>query len=364
MELNTEGQKDGGQQPPQPLQPSRHGIAKSTGQEIAATVVAGGSHDHTHIIVHRPPRDQLPRNSQPYPTATNRHRAVMENSDQTQNKYGNFDRNLMSSNTNIEVAYTPTREANPHIGLRNQEGTGTNKTSLDTHGSMNPEKPNKRQLPQTRTQSGEEEFDIIQEKWRDLTERKKAQEVETAAMLKALETSLFAKEEMPTNGDQQPVKERQDCRPGIPPTQRGEEGPNNPRTPNTQAGQSAEKEKVSPWPGQSPDTENSKNVNRTRKSFVKQIETSDENKNQKLPTQCQDRTEKSFVKQIDTLDENHNEKIPTRYQDGQHSGQSPVEEKEMVARRACNHPKHRARIYVGQPINKHQDMTASGTTQG
>ena len=241
MELNTEGQKDGGQQPPQPLQPSRHGITKSTGQEIAATVVAGGSHDHTHIIVHRPPRDQLPRNSQPYPTATNRHRAVMENSDQTQNKYGNFDRNLMSSNTNIEVAYTPTREANPHIGLRNQEGTGTNKTILDTHGSLNPEKPNKRQLPQTRTQSGDEEFNILQEKWRDLTKRKKAQQVETAAMLKALETSLFAKEEMPTSGDQQPVKERQDCHPGIPPPQKREEGPNNPRTLNTQANQSVVK---------------------------------------------------------------------------------------------------------------------------
>ena len=36
----------------------------------------------------------------------------------------------------------------------------------------------------------------------------------------------------------------------------------------------------------------------------------------------------------------------------------------MIARRACNHLKHRARIYVGQLINKHQDMTASGTTQG
>ena len=202
MELNTEGQKDGGQQPPQPPQPSRHGTTRSTGQEIAATIVAGGSHDHAHVIVHRPPRDQLPRNSQPYPTATNRYRAVMENSNQKQNKYGNFDRNLMSSDTNIGVAYTSTREANPHTGLQNQEGTGANKIILDTHGSLNPEKPNRRQLPQTRTQSNDEEFDILQRKWRDLTKRKEAHEAETATMLQALETSIFAKEGIPTNKDQ------------------------------------------------------------------------------------------------------------------------------------------------------------------
>ena len=90
-------------------------------------------------------------------------------------------------------------------------------------------------------------------------------------------------------------------------------------------------------PGKPPDTENSKNVNRTKQSFVKQTE---------------------------TLDENQNEKLLTQYQDGQHSKQSPVEEDVMISRRACNHPKHRAKIYVGQPINIHQDMMASGAIQG
>ena len=121
MELNTTGQEDRGQRPPQPPKPPRYGTTRSTGQEIAATIVAGGSHDHAHVVVHRPPRDQSPRNSQPYPKATNRYRAVMENSDQKQDKYGNFERNSMSSNTNIGVAYTSTREANPHTGLQNQE---------------------------------------------------------------------------------------------------------------------------------------------------------------------------------------------------------------------------------------------------
>jgi hypothetical protein len=121
MELNTTGQKDRGHRPPQPPQPPRYGTTRSTGQEIAATIVAGGSHDHAHVIVHRPPRDQLPRNSQPYPKATNRYRAVMENSDEEQDKYGNFERNSISSNTNVGAAYTSTRKANPHTGLQNQE---------------------------------------------------------------------------------------------------------------------------------------------------------------------------------------------------------------------------------------------------
>ena len=201
----------------------------------------------------------------------------MENSDEEQDKYGNFERNSISSNTNVGAAYTSTREDNPPTELQNQEETDANKIILDTHNSLNPEKPNRKQLPQTRTQSNDEEFDILQRKWRDLTKRKEAHEAETAAMLQALETSLFAKEGIPTSKDQQPVKKMQDCHPSIAPSENRETCPDNPRPLSTQVGQTVGRERESLWPGKPPGTENSQNVNRIQPSFGKQTQTLDEN---------------------------------------------------------------------------------------
>jgi hypothetical protein len=59
----------------------------------------------------------------------------MENYDEEQDKYGNFERNSISSNTNVGAAYTSTREDNPPTGLQNQEETDANKIILDTHNS-------------------------------------------------------------------------------------------------------------------------------------------------------------------------------------------------------------------------------------
>ena len=128
----------------------------------------------------------------------------------------------------------------------------------------------------------------------------------------------------------------QDCHPDIPPPEKGEDGTGNPKPLNTQVGQTAERERESLWPGKPPETENSKNVNRIQQSFAKRTQ---------------------------TLDENQNEKLLIRYQDRQQSKQSPAKEDLMIPRRACNHPEHQTKTYVGQPISIRQDMTSSGTIQ-
>jgi hypothetical protein len=155
-------------------------------------------------------------------------------------------------------------------------------------------------------------------------------------MLQALETSLFAKEGIPTSKDQQPVKKMQDCHPSIAPSENRETCPNNPKPLSTQVGRPVGRERESLWPGKPPGTENSQNINRIQPSFGKQTQ---------------------------TLDENQNEKLLIRSQDKQQSKQSPAKEDLMIPRRACNHPEHQAKTYVGQPISIRQDMTSSGTIQ-
>ena len=106
MELNTTGQEDRGQQPPQPQQPPQYDTAMSTGQEIAATIVAGGLHHYAHVIIHHPPQEQLSEKFQPYPKAPNKYRAVIEDSEEEQDKDENFGRNSIGNDTHVGAAYT------------------------------------------------------------------------------------------------------------------------------------------------------------------------------------------------------------------------------------------------------------------
>ena len=84
MELNRTGQEDRGQQPPQPQQPPQYDTAMSTGEEVAATIVAGGLHHCAHLVIHRPPQEQLAGKFHSHQKAPKKYRAVIEDSDEDQ----------------------------------------------------------------------------------------------------------------------------------------------------------------------------------------------------------------------------------------------------------------------------------------
>ena len=173
----------------------------STGEEVAATIVAGGLHHCAHVIIHRPPQEQLAQKFHPYPKAPKKYRAVVEDSDEEQDKDENFGRKSIGNDTHVGTTFTSIREDRPPTGLPNQEETHANKAAYASHNSLHPEQPKRKQLPRTHTQSNNEEDDPLQKRWRELTKSKEAHEAETTAVLEALETSLFTRDGVPKSED-------------------------------------------------------------------------------------------------------------------------------------------------------------------
>jgi hypothetical protein len=349
MELNRTGHENRGQQPPQPQQPPQYDTAMSTGEEVAATIVAGGLHHCAHVVIHRPPQEQLAGKFHPHQKAPKKYRAVIEDSDEEQDKDNNFERRSIGTDTHVGTAYASIREGRPTTGLPNQKETHTNKAEHAAHNSLHPEQPKRKQVPQTHTQSNNNEYNLLQKRWRELAKSKEAHEAEATAVLEALKASLVTRDGVPKSEDtlfedsqpqamdrSQPAKKMQAYHPSIAPPRSRETCPHTPRPLSTKVDQPVGRERESLWPGEPPGTEGSQNNNHIQPDFGKQRQ---------------------------TLDENQNEKPLIRFKDKQQSEQSHTKEDLMIPRRACNHPKHQAKTYVGQPINIHQDIISPGTQQ-
>jgi hypothetical protein len=125
-------------------------------------------------------------------------------------------------------------------------------------------------------------------------------------------------------------------RQSITPPRSRETCPHNPRPLSTKVDRPVGRERESLLPGQPPGTEYSQYNNHVQPELGKQRR---------------------------TLAEDQNEKPLIRSKDKPWPGRSPTKEDLTIYRRACNHPKHQAKTYVGQPINIHQDIISPGTQQ-
>jgi hypothetical protein len=117
---------------------------------------------------------------------------------------------------------------------------------------------------------------------------------------------------------------------------RGQQPPQPQQPPQYKSRSTRGGEGESLWPGRPPGTEHSQNNNHVQPQLGKQGR---------------------------TLAEDQNEKPLIRPKDKPWPGRSPTKKDLTISRRACDHPKHQAKKYVGQPINIHQDMLSSGTLQ-
>ena len=291
MELNRTGQEGRGQQPPQPQQPPQYDTAMSTGQEIAATIVAGGLHHCAHVIIHRPPQEQLAGNLHLHQKAPKKkYRAVIENSDEEQHKNADSDRKSLGGDTHVRNASAAIRENMPTTGLPKQKEIRMNKTAHAAHNSLCPGQPKSEEVPkpnsrnrqhQTNMQSSNNEYDLLQKKRRELAKRKEAYEAETTSLLEALEASLFEQDRVPHREDTlfedtqpqamdrpQPTKATQACRPCIASPGIGETYPHNPRPLTTKVDQPMGGAGESPWLGRSPGTERSQNNNHIQSKII------------------------------------------------------------------------------------------------
>jgi hypothetical protein len=256
----------------------------STGEEVAATIVAGGLHHCAHVVIHRPPQEQLAGKFHPHQKAPKKYRAVIEDSEEEQDKDNNFERRRSIGNdTHVGTAYSSIREDRPTTGLPNQKETHTNKAEHAAHNSLHPEQPKRKQVPQTHTQSNNNEYDLLQKRWQELAKSKEAHEAEATAVLEALKASLFTRDGVPKSEDTlfedsqpqamdrpQPAKKMQAYHPSIAPPRSRETCPHTPRPLSTKVDQPVGRERESLWPGQPPGTECSQDNEHVQPEFAKQ----------------------------------------------------------------------------------------------
>ena len=189
MEANQTEHESRGQQPQQPRQPPQYDATMSTGNEVTATIIAGGLRHCDHIFVHRPPPAQPASSSHLHQRAPKKkYRAVIKDSDEEQQKDADTGRESLWNGTNARNVYVAIRENNPTTGLPNQ-----------AHAARSPPYPGQpqgREIPkaddhnrqqQPGMQSGNTDHDLLLRKWRELAERKESHEAETTSVLKAFE---------------------------------------------------------------------------------------------------------------------------------------------------------------------------------
>ena len=122
---------------------------------------------------------------------------------------------------------------------------------------------------------------------------------------------------------------------------RGQQPPQPQQPPQYKSRSTRGGEGESLWPGRPPGTEHSQNNNHVQPKLSKQGR---------------------------RLVETQVEKPLIRVKDKPWPGRSPTKGDSTIARKACDHPEHQAKKYVGQPLSLHQDIPSSGTqhkyTQG
>ena len=250
MEATQTEHESRGQQPQQPRQPPQYDATMSTGNEVTATIIAGGLRHCDHIFVHRPPPAQPASSSHLHQRAPKKkYRAVIKDSDEEQQKDADTGRESLWNGTNARNVYVAIRENNPTTGLPNQAHAARSPPYPGQPQSKEvPKADDRNRQQQAGMQLGNNDHNLLLEKWRELAEKKEVQEAETTSVLEAFKASLFEQDRVPHPKDTlfedtqaqamdrpQSPETNQACRPGIALPGIGETCPHNPRSRETKS---------------------------------------------------------------------------------------------------------------------------------